>query len=168
MNLINSGRIWPYSIAFAIALVFSFCVATVYITSKGHINESNLYMEGYHSVDADANNILQAEIAFNKKYTLSYINNQLSTDGSIIQYKIVDKNNHPINSAKISLMLTRPDADLDVKPINPTIKDGIYTFDNVKLPREGRWDIMAKIQVEQEYIFYTIKADTRFKKVKKI
>jgi hypothetical protein len=168
MSLINSGRIWPYSIAFAIAMVFSFCVATVYITSQGHINESNLYMDGYHSVDAEANNILEAEIAFNKKYTISYINNQLSTKGSTIQYKIVDKNNHAINSATISLMLTRPDADLDIKPTNLTVKDGIYTFSDVKLPREGRWDIMAKITIGEDYMFYNLKADTRFKKVKKI
>lgn len=168
MNLISSGKIWPYSIAIAIGMVFSFCVATVFITSKGHINESNLYMEGYHSVDADANKILEADIAFNKKYTISYINNQLSTKNSTIQYKIVDKNNHPINDAKITLMITRPDANIDVKPTDPNIKDGIYTFSDVQLPREGRWDIMTKVNIGQDYTFYNLKADTRFKKIKKI
>jgi len=167
MNLSN-GKIWPYSIAVAITMVFLFCVATVYVTSQNHINESNLYMEGYHKVDADANKILEAEIAFNKKYTISYIENQLSTQGSTIQYKIVDKNNLPINNATITLMITRPDANIDIKPTNPTVKNGIYTFKDIKLPREGRWDIMAKITVKDNYCFYNLKADTRFKKVKKI
>jgi len=167
MNLSN-GKIWPYSIAVAIAMVFLFCVATVYVTSQNHINESNLYMEGYHKVDADANKILEADIAFNKKYTLSYIENQLSTKSSLIEYKIVDKDNNPINNATISLMITRPDANIDIKPTNPTVKNGIYTFKDIKLPREGRWDIMAKITVKDNYCFYNLKADTRFKKVKKI
>ncbi len=167
MNLSN-GKIWPYSIAVAIAMVFLFCVATVYVTSQGHINESNLYMEGYHKVDANANKILEAEIAFNKKYTISYIENQLSTKGSLIEYKIIDKDNNPINNATISLMITRPDANIDIKPTNPTVKNGIYTFKDIKLPREGRWDIMAKITVKDNYCFYNLKADTRFKKVKKI
>lgn len=167
MNLSN-GRIWPYAIATAIAMVFSFCVRTVYVTSKHHINESNLYMEGYHTVDTDANKILEAGIAFKKKYTLSYINNQLSTKGSTIQYKIVDKNNNPVNDAKILLMLTRPDANLDIKPTNLTVKDGIYTFSKVKLPKEGRWDIMAKVTIGKDYLFYNLKADTRFKKIKQI
>jgi hypothetical protein len=167
MNLSN-GKIWPYSIAVAIAMVFLFCVATVYVTSQNHINESNLYMEGYHKVDADANKILEAEIAFNKKYTISYIENQLSTKSSLIEYKIVDKDNNPINNATISLMITRPDANIDIKPTNPTVKNGIYTFKDIKLPREGRWDIMAKITVKDNYCFYNLKADTRFKKVKKI
>jgi len=168
MNLIDSGKVWPYGIAVAITMVFSFCVATVIITSKGHINESNLYMEGYHSVDADANKILEADIAFNKKYNVIYKNNRLSTNGSDIVYTITDKNNKAIDDAKITLIITRPDADIDIEPKDPFVKDGVYTFSQVKLPREGRWDIMAKVTIGNDYRFYNLKADTRFKKIKKI
>ncbi len=44
---------------------------------------------------------------------------------------------------------------------NPTFKDGIYIFDSVKLPVEGRWDIMAKVNVDDLQRFYNVKADTR-------
>jgi len=167
MNLDN-GKIWPYSIAVAIAMVFLFCVATVYITSKSHINESNLFMDGYHSVDAKANQIIESEIAFNKKYNVIYKNNRLSTQGSDIVYTITDKNNNAIDDAKITLVITRPDADIDIKPKEPFIKNGVYTFSHVKLPREGRWDIMAKVTIGHDYRFYNLKADTRFEKIKKI
>ena len=164
MNL-KDGKIWPYAIATAIGMVFSFCVVTVYVTSKGHINESNLYMENYHKVDADANRFIEAKIAFNKKYKLTYETKQLSTSGVDVSYKVLTKDGKPVNDAKFKLVITRPDAALDIKPKNPQVKDGVYTFKNVKLPREGRWDLIVKVQVGDDYRYMSLKTDTRTTKV---
>ena len=41
------------------------------------------------------------------------------------------------------------------------IKDGIYTFEKINLPKEGRWDIMAKINIGKDSRFYNLKVDTR-------
>jgi hypothetical protein len=39
---------------------------------------------------------------------------------------------------------------------------GRYEFAPVKLPAEGRWDVMAKVTVGDDYRFYNMKADTRY------
>jgi hypothetical protein len=42
-------------------------------------------------------------------------------------------------------------------------ENGVYSFPSIKLPVEGRWDIMAKVSVGDLQRFYNVKADTREK-----
>lgn len=51
--------------------------------------------------------------------------------------------------------------------MNPTVSNGIYKFESVKLPLEGRWDIMAKVNIDNLERYYNIKADTRNREIKK-
>ena len=41
MSKKSSGKAWPYILGGAITLVFGMCVATVIVTSKANIQESN-------------------------------------------------------------------------------------------------------------------------------
>jgi len=161
----SSGKIWPYAIATAVTMVFGFCVATVVVTSKGHIQESNLYMSNYHKVDADANNIIRAKIAFDKKYTLKYITDSLGADAATIKYKVTDKNNKPVENAKFKIVLSRPDSAVNITLKKPKVKNGIYTFKTMKLPKVGVWDIIGRVDVGKLHKFYNLRADTRIKKV---
>ena len=159
----KSGRLWPYAIGGAITIVFGFCVATVVVTSKADISESNLYMNSYHKVDAEANDIIEAQIAFNKKYKLQYITDTLDVNGATIKYKITDKNGKPVDNAKMKVIVSRADSKFEIDLNNPKVKDGIYTFKTIKLPKKGRWDVIAKVNIGNLYRFYNLKADTRMK-----
>ena len=161
MNLSN-GRIWPYAIGTSILLVFGACIGTIVVTNKLPVEKSDRYMMGYQEADASANELIEARINFNKKYDIKYITDGLSSQNSVIKYKVYDKEFNPVNSAKIKVIITRPNNHKHDKELtNPTVENGIYTFATTTLPLEGRWDVMAKINIDDLQRFYNIKADTR-------
>lgn len=160
----NNGKLWPYAIGVSIALVFVASIVTIAVANKLPVEKSDTYMMGYHEADDKANEIIEAEIAFNKKYKIEYATGQFSKEKSVIRYKIDDINSNPVDNAKIKVVITRPnshkyDRELD----NYSVENGVYTFDAIELPQEGRWDIMAKVNIGELQRFYNIKADTRNK-----
>ncbi len=162
--MFENGKIWPYAIGISIALVFSFCVATVIITQKASIQQSDIYMTSYQDADARANEIIQNQMDFDSKYKIDYITDALNPEATIIKYKISDKNTNPINNAIIKVIISRPDDSLlNIELENPTINNGIYTFKTVQLPKKGVWDVMAKVNIDTFQRFYNLKADTRAK-----
>ena len=162
----SNGRIWPYAIGTSIILVFGACVATIVVASKLPVEKSDTYMMGYQQADANANELIQARIAFDKKYKIKYITDKFSKESSVIKYKVTDSNSNVVNNAKLVVVVTRPNSrKFDIEIANPTVKDGIYTFSTTQLPKEGRWDIMAKANIDDLQRFYNVKVDTRDKKV---
>ena len=165
MNLSN-GRIWPYAIGTAILLVFGFCVTTIVVTSTMPVEKSDTYMMYYQEADANANQLIEARIAFDKKYKIEYITDGISCENTVVKYKVTDINSNPVLDAKIKAIITRPNNHKnDQELINPTVENGVYTFSSVKLALKGRWDIMAKINIGDLQRFYNVKADTRAKEV---
>jgi len=160
----QSGRVWPYAIGISITLVFGFCVATIVVTSKADIQESNAYMTYYQDADAKANELIQARIAFDKNCKIEYIDTDLKESGSVVKYKISDTELNAINSAKLKVLVSRPETHLyDQELTNPKVENGVYTFNNVKFPKAGVWNLIAKVNVGDLERFYNIKADTRSK-----
>jgi len=161
MNLSN-GRIWPYAISAAIIFVFGAGIATIMVAVKLPVEISDTYMMSYQDADVKANDIIKARLAFNKKYQIEYINKNLKMEDTVIQYKISDLNSNPINNAKVKLVITRPtDHNSDQEIVDATIKNGIYTFSNIKLPLKGRWNLMLKVDIDSLHRFYNVKVDTR-------
>ncbi len=160
----SSGIIWPYAIGTAIALVFGFCVATIVVTSKLPVENSDTYMTYYQEADANANELIKARIAFDKKYKIEYLTDGISCEGSVLKYRVTDLNSNPIANAKFKVIVTRPNNHKHDQELgNPTFENGIYTFSTITLPQKGRWDIMAKVNVDDLQRFYNVKADTRAK-----
>jgi nitrogen fixation protein FixH len=165
MNLSN-GRVWPYAISASIIFIFGACVATVIIANTLPVEKSDTYMMDYHEADAKANTILESAIEFNKKYKVEYITDGISSQSTIIKYRVSDLSSNPVNDAQIKVVITRPNNHKhDQELSNPKVENGVYTFDSISLPQEGRWDIMAKISVAESQKFYNVKADTREKKI---
>ena len=163
---INSAKIWPIAIASAITMVFGFGVTTIIVTSNSPVEKSDAYMQDYHVVDANANKMILSKLSFDKKYNISYLPKGLSQTDTVVEYKITDKANNPVNNAKIKILITRPDKnEFDVNMDKPKISNGIYTFDNIKLQKRGRWNIIAKIDIGKEHRYYNLKVDTRKTKV---
>jgi len=160
----SNGRVWPYAIAASIILVFGACVATIVITNKAPVQNSDTYMMGYHEADSKANEIIKAAIAFNKKYKIEYITESLNPKKSVIKYRLSDIDGNPVNNAKIKVVVTRPNNHTYDKELNSAlVENGVYSFSAISLPKDGRWDIMAKVNVNNLHRFYNVKADTRAK-----
>lgn len=158
----DAGRKWPIIIALSIVGVIGLSVMTVKIAINNPVEMSDYGMQNYHEYDRDANAIISAKISFDEKYDLSFLTPQINEKGTVIVYKVSDKSGNAVNNATIEAVLTRPDtADYNVKLLNPTIADGVYTFSPVDLPKIGRWDILAKVSVGDDQRYYNLKADTR-------
>ena len=166
-KLLASGRIWPYAIGISIMFIFGACVATIVVASKLPVSKSDTYMMGYHQADATANDLINARIDFDKKYKIEYVTDGLSQENSVLKYKVTDLNGNAIKNAKLKVVVTRPNTRNHDKELeNYKFENGIYVFDSVKLDLPGRWDIMAKVNVDNLQRFYNVKADTRKKEVK--
>ena len=158
----SSGIIWPYAISISIIFIFGACVTTIVVANKLPVEKSDTYMMDYHEADASANELIEARIAFDKEYNIEYINEGLSLDNSTIKYRVTDKQANPINDAKVKIVITRPNNHKHDQSLESfSVSDGIYSFESVKIPIEGRWDIMAKVNVGELERYYNIKADTR-------
>lgn len=165
MNIVSSGKIWPYAISIAILTFFGAIVFSItMILREVPVQKSNTYMMGYHHADLNANDIIQAEIDFNKKYKISYETESIAQEGTTLKYKVTDLNDNTVNNAILKVIITRPEHHrYNQELLNPSIDNGIYSFSNFSLAKPGRWDIMAHIQVGEVERFYNIKADTRSK-----
>ena len=160
----NKGLIWPYAIGISIVLVFGACIATIVAANKLPVEKSHTYMMDYHEADAKANELIEARIEFDKKYKVEYIADGLSLDNTIVKYRVTDLNSQAVDNAKIEIIVTRPNNHKHNQNLSlPSYEDGVYSFSPIKLPIEGRWDIMARVSVGDVQRYYNIKADTRAK-----
>ena len=158
----SSGIIWPYAISVSIIFIFCACVATVVIANKLPVEKSDTYMMAYHEADATANELIEARIAFDKDYNIEYINEGLSLDSSTIKYRVTDKDSNGVNNAKIKIVITRPNNHKNDQTLESfSVNNGVYSFEDIKIPIEGRWDIMAKINVGKLERYFNVKVDTR-------
>ena len=159
----SDGRIWPYAIVGSILFIIAAAAATVVVAVKNPVEMSDMDMQDYHHYDANANDIINAMIEFDKKYDISYHSHEFNMDKATVSYKLIDKENRPVNSAKINIMVTRPDNHKNDMPFDkPTkVENGVYTFDVGKLPLEGRWNVLAEVIVGKDVRYFNLKVDTR-------
>ncbi|QFR50279.1 hypothetical protein FJR48_11285 [Sulfurimonas lithotrophica] len=163
-KILASGKIWPYAIGISIILIFGACVATIVVASKLPVEKSDTYMMDYHQADANANDLINARIEFDKKYKIEYVTDGLSQDKSILKYKVTDLAGKTIENAKLKVIVTRPNSrKYDQELMDYKYDNGIYVFKPIKLELAGRWDIMAKVNVDKLQRYYNVKADTRAK-----
>ncbi len=158
-----SARIWPYAVGGSIVMVFGFCVATVMVTTSANIQETNEYMTNYQSAEENANDYINSQIAFDKKYKIIYTPNELK-ENSKVAFKVTDLSGNIVEGAKLTILVSRPETHVyDQKIESATLEDGNYVFENVKFAKVGVWDIITKVEVAKDSRFYNIKVDTRNK-----
>ena len=158
----NPGTKWPVIIAVSTIVVIGFGIATIKAAINNPVEMSDYGMQKYQDYDNNANDIINAKIAFDKKYVIAWQTSQIAENNTTVIYQVTDKEGNPVNNAKIEAVLTRPDTTkLDLNLSNPSVSNGVYTFASVSLPKPGRWDILAKVTVGSDQRYYNIKADTR-------
>jgi nitrogen fixation protein FixH len=159
----SAGKKWPWIIGLSTIAVIGFAVATIKMAIKNPVELSDYGMQSYHTYDDNANDIINAKIAFDQKYTVGFLTQQLLEKKSVLIYEVKDKMGKAIDDAKVEVVLTRPDTTkFDLNLTNPSIQEGKYTFNPIDLPKQGRWDIMAKITIGKDQRYYSLKADTRY------
>lgn len=158
----NPGTKWPIIIGLSIVGIIISCVVTIKVALNNPVQMSDYGMQNYHSYDANVNDIINAKIAFDQKYTIAFVTPQITEKGTVIEYKVTDKSGNVVNDAKVEAVLTRPDnTDFNINLVQPSVREGKYTFKAVDLPKVGRWDILAKVSVGNDQRYYNLKADTR-------
>ncbi len=162
MKIIKSGKLWPYGIALAIMGVFLLGVWTIMVTSSANIQESDAYMTNYQDADAKANDLIEARIAFDKKYKLKYVTQKIDENGCDVKYSLTTLDGKPVEEATMLLAVSRPDThSYDESIKNPAFENGLYVFKDVKFPKTGAWNLLLKVDVGDNHRFYEIKTDTR-------
>ncbi|CAI6146983.1 MAG: hypothetical protein SPLUMA1_SPLUMAMAG1_00422 [uncultured Sulfurimonas sp.] len=158
----NNGRVWPYAIGTAISLIFSFCVATIFITESSAIQESDSYMTKYQDADLNANEFIKKRMAFDRLYNIAFTTKTIAGESPIISYKVTTKDGIVLNNAKIKIAISRPETDVFDKTLqNPSVDNGVYSFALKKFPKQGVWNIIAKVSVKNKERFLNMKTDTR-------
>ena len=153
---------WPILIILSIFVIIGAAVYTVIFALDHKVQMSHENMMSYHQKDKNINKIIKAKIEFDKLYNLNKNVLDITKTKTDISFKLTDKNSNPVDGAEIKLMITRPDNhdyDLDLNVSN--YSDGIYTFDSIILPQEGRWNIMIYAKVNDNYRYKNFKLDTR-------
>ena len=162
MSKPSSGKIWPYAIVISILMIVAASVTTVIVALDHPVEMSDSNMQDYHHYDKHANEFIAAEIAFNKNYNITYVSETFDINSAVVVYKVTDSSGAVVNNAKLDIVVTRPDnRNSDIVLNNPTVENGLYTFNAGKLPLIGRWNIMAHVVVGENERYYNMKVDTR-------
>jgi len=162
----SDGRHWPVGIIMATILIVIACAATIYLALLQPVQEDGDMMQSYHDFDSSANGIIVANVVFNKKYTLRYIGEGVSEEGSTIAYKLVDNKGKAVNNAKFEVILSRPVIQEDQVVLGkPRVDNGVYSFDNIKVPLKGRWNILARVSIGEDFRHMNLKSNTMDKGV---
>jgi len=161
MSSRKKGWYWPYAILASIFFIIGASALTIVVAVKNPVEMSDTDMQDYHHYDANANAFINAKIAFNKKYTISYHSHKFDQENAVVSYQLVDKSGATVNDAKMKIMVTRPgDHNSDMPFENPTVQEGIYTFNVGKLPLAGRWNILCEIKVGEDTRYLNLKVST--------
>jgi nitrogen fixation protein FixH len=162
----RNGMQWPVGIIGSIILIVIACAVTIYIALLQPVKEDADMMLDYYALDTNANDVIVAGIMFNKKYKLTYTGKGVSLDGSTLSYKIEDINGNPVNDATVKVVIIRPVvAEETIVLDNPRIENGNYIFEDVKVTKKGRWNILAKVTIGEDFRHMNLKSDTIQKNV---
>ena len=157
----SNGKHWPIGIIISTILIVIACGVTIYIALLQPVQEDGDMMMDYHSMDRNANDVIVAGFIFNKKYSLTYTGEPVSENGSRLSYQVLDKDGNAINDAKFDVILSRPIlSGFEIVLGEPTVENGNYTFDNVKVTEKGRWNILARVSIGDDFRHMNLKSNT--------
>ncbi|MBN1840373.1 MAG: FixH family protein [Campylobacterales bacterium] len=126
------------------------CGYTIKIALDNPVEMDTYYMEKYQKVDENINQILELQEKFNATFDLSYSTEKFHVGQNQITLKLSDKNGMAIENAQVVMMLSRPETNKENRTLIPTsVEKGLYTFGPFDISKEGRWQILSKIEVGQ-------------------
>jgi hypothetical protein len=156
---------WPIGIIVGTIAIIALSVGTIIVALENPVQMDNDFNSEYRNIDKNINDIVAANVAFKKKYKLSYMAYPLKAKASRIAYSVMTQDDRPVVDAKIDAVLTRPnEVQNDIKLNFKSVGKGIYEADLVDLPLLGRWNLYASVTVGTEKGYLRLKLDTRYPK----
>ena len=164
---------WPHMIMGFLIIGITLGYWTVKSASSVPVQETNDYMMKYQQADIHINDILAKKRRFDSAYLIALDGVQkaklelenvkrakeeevvlLHTGTNTFTYRVTDKNSHPVNSAKVDFLLTRPHTDKDNVLIeNIPEKQGEYVAE-VNVTKPGRYILRLKATVDKDTVGY--------------
>ena len=154
---------WPHTV---IGMILGVVVAagwTIKIAVENPVEMDTAYMAKYQKVDLHINEILELQAKFDARYAVQYSTKNFVLGKNSIAISVIDKNGQAINDASVTLLLSRPETNVNNLEMQPSqIANGNYTFDGITIEKPGRWQILTKIKIGdvegfQKYEVYTAK-----------
>jgi len=162
----DPGKKWPWIVLGSILGVVGLSYWTVNIALNNPVQLSDLDMQDYRHFEHDANENIRAQIAFDKKYSVEYVTETFKPEGASIAFKVTTRSGDPVDDANFTVRVTRPgthEFDRNVSVVK--VQDGLYSFETVTLPKEGRWDVLTLVNIGNDHRYLNLKADTRYPNV---
>lgn len=143
----NEHTYYPHVVVGMIIGCVIACGFTIKIALDNPVEMDTFYMEKYQKVDQNINEILELQEKFNAKFNLTYSTEKFEMGQNSITLTLSDKNGQAVETANVTLMLSRPDSNKDNKQLTPSkVENGHYTFGPFEINKPGRWQILSKIE----------------------
>lgn len=148
---------WPYGIALSILACVALCVGTIWVSLDYPVEMDHFYLERYQKVDGNINEIIAAQKAFDAKYDVVLENKNFSIkDDKNLKILLISKQNSPLPELKTQLLLTRPDSNANNIELNASVSENALITSDFTLAKEGRWQLMLKIDDGSDVGFYKL------------
>ncbi|MDO5045384.1 FixH family protein [Campylobacter sp.] len=149
----NTKTFWPYAIVLSIIAIVIACIATIVIALKNPVQMDNFYMDRYQNVDENINEIRDTHKRFETKYAVAFDNpNPRAMEGEF-EFKITPKSAE-LPNFKTQILLTKPETNEFNEELSLAQQKEVLKTAKVKLAKEGRWQILLKINDGEDTGFY--------------
>jgi hypothetical protein len=158
---------WPHAILASIFAIILAIAYTIYYSLDYPVEMDETYLQNYHVTDKNINEMIFANIAFEKKYNFSLLNKGVKEGSNTLVYQLTSKaTGENVANATINLRVTRPDThDYDIDTQAKQVANGTYETAPIALNVVGRWNIITNVQVGEDKGYLNLKADTRELKI---
>lgn len=156
MNKSVEKNYWPHAIVTVLIFMVFACAMVVKIAMDNPVQMDSFYFEKYQQVDENINEIKAKQKIFEENFIILYKTKKFTMGKSnSFQMSVKDKNSQNIiNDAEIKLVVSRPDSnDYNQEFIIKNATNGIFTFEDIKIEKPGRWQILTKIKIDDKSSF---------------
>jgi len=140
------------SLTFLIVVPVLFLAGLTYVLKVSFatpVEFANDYQMGYRDLEKNYDQIIQKQKLFDSKYKANVVSSdKFSSKSNVIILKIEDLSQKSVENGIVTALVTRPDtSSFDVKLSQFKLENGQYVSTAFDLPKEGRWQVSLKIQI---------------------
>jgi hypothetical protein len=150
----NKINLWPIAIILMLTGAVIGGYKTISLAIENPVEQSSIFLEGYHQTDKNINQILEDKLAFDSKYQLDISQLELNKNTISGKIKLLKKDDLSFVNANFELLLTRPETTVFDKRLKTN--DEV----NFDLPKKGRWIIHLKVTTKNNTGYFSLGLNT--------
>lgn len=155
---------WPHAIVLSIIAIVIACVATIMIALKNPVQMDTFYMDRYQNVDENINEIHESQRRFESKFSVAFNGSEIKKKGdefeAVFDIGIVSKLSE-ISNLTAQILLTRPETNEFNQDLEPIWQKRNLKTKSVKLAKEGRWQLLVKLNDGSDIGFYKFEIEAK-------